>query len=353
MNGTKYMEEVGIVIIGRNEGERLRVCLRAVCGGRSATRRVVYVDSGSTDDSVMAARGAGAEVIELRPPYTAARGRNAGLARLVEIAPEAKFVQFIDGDVELAPGWIDAAKAVLSGRGDAAVVCGRLRERDPERSIYNRLCDAEWDRPIGETRACGGIAMMRIEAVRKQGGFREDLISGEEPELCLRLHRDGWKVLSIADEMGWHDAAMERFGQWWRRTVRAGHGFAQGAWLQGGGRERYCVRPLVSVGLWGAAIPAMALIGAPMTKGLSLLLLAAYPVQWARVAAKERSRGHSWRDARLTASFMLLGKLAQVQGVLQFAMSIARRKTPSLIEYKGTGGGRNHPAAGIMAGETR
>jgi GT2 family glycosyltransferase len=325
------MGEVGIVIIGRNEGERLRVCLRAVMGRGMS---VVYVDSGSTDGSVQAAREMGATAVELSPPYTAARGRNAGLKRLLELEPGTELVQFIDGDVELAPGWLDVAAKTLRERREAAAVCGRLRERFPERSVYNRLCDAEWDRPVGETRACGGIAMMRISAVRQVGGFREDLISGEEPELCLRLRRAQWKIIRLADEMGWHDAAMERFGQWWRRSVRAGHGIAQGVWLHGRGEERFCRRELASVGMWGAAIPGAALAAAPLTYGASLLMMGVYPVQWARILRKERRRGRNPRDARLTATFMLLGKLAQLQGVLQFAGSVARRRAPKLIEYK-------------------
>ena len=40
---------VGLVAIGRNEGERLRACLASA---RGAAQRLVYVDSGSTDDTV-------------------------------------------------------------------------------------------------------------------------------------------------------------------------------------------------------------------------------------------------------------------------------------------------------------
>ena len=43
------MSDIGIVAIGRNEGERLRRCLNSVIG---RGLRVVYVDSNSTDDSV-------------------------------------------------------------------------------------------------------------------------------------------------------------------------------------------------------------------------------------------------------------------------------------------------------------
>ena len=47
------MKTVGVVAIGRNEGARLRRCLTSLAG---QCDRIIYVDSGSTDDSVAFAR---------------------------------------------------------------------------------------------------------------------------------------------------------------------------------------------------------------------------------------------------------------------------------------------------------
>src|SRR5207248_7579001 len=127
--------------------------------------------------------------------------------------------------------WLERAEQELKVRPEVAVVCGRRRERFPEGSVYNRLCDMEWDTPVGEAESCGGDAMMRVKAVRATGGYRAALIAGEEPELCLRLREAGWKVLRLDAEMTLHDAAMTRFGQWWKRAVRAGHAFAEVSWL--------------------------------------------------------------------------------------------------------------------------
>ena len=95
--------QFGIVVIGRNEGERLKRCLQSL--PKSAP--VVYVDSGSTDGSDLWAREFGAELVRLDPatPFTAARARNAGFRRLTEITPHTSFVQFVDGDCELAGDW--------------------------------------------------------------------------------------------------------------------------------------------------------------------------------------------------------------------------------------------------------
>ena len=191
--------KVGIVAIGRNEGERLRACLQSVIP-RAAL--VVYVDSGSTDGSTVMARGSGGEVVELdmRIPFTAARARNEGFKRLRQLAPDLPYVHFVDGDCEVVGVWIETAAAFLDAHHDVAVVCGRRRERYPTQSIYNHLCNIEWDTPVGETSACGGDALMRVEAFEQVGGYRGDLIAGEEPELCVRLRAvRGMGRLTVAD----------------------------------------------------------------------------------------------------------------------------------------------------------
>src|SRR5581483_96770 len=169
---------VGVVAIGRNEGQRLRVCLA------SALRdcpHVVYVDSGSTDGSVKLARDMGAQVVELdlSTPFTAARARNAGFEKLMSIAPDVDYVQFVDGDCEIVDGWINRALDTFSREPNASVVCGRRRERFPNASIYNTLCDIEWNTAIGKARACGGDALIRVKAFQDVNGYNPSVIAGE------------------------------------------------------------------------------------------------------------------------------------------------------------------------------
>ncbi len=71
------LPDVGVVVIGRNEGERLVRSLESVVGKAAA---VVYVDSASSDQSVANARRIGADVVELdrSEPFTAARAECRG-----------------------------------------------------------------------------------------------------------------------------------------------------------------------------------------------------------------------------------------------------------------------------------
>ena len=320
---------VGVVVIGRNEGERLRRCIQSM----PATAPVVYVDSGSSDDSVNMVRGMGKNVVELdmRTPFTAARARNAGFKRLQELVPGLDYVQFVDGDCELAGGWMDKAAAFLANNEGVAVICGRLRETRPELSVYNRLCDIEWDAPAGEAKSCGGIAMMHAKAFAQVDGFREDLIAGEESELCIRLRSRGWRIWRAADDMGLHDAAMTRFGQWWKRSVRTGYSFAQGANLHGASPERHRLRESRSAWMWGLCIPLFTFVLALVWGPWALLTLTIYPLQIVRLAMRgARASGDNWSRA----GFLVLGKFPEMLGQVKFLTHHFLGRQARLIEHK-------------------
>lgn len=316
------LADIGAVIIGRNEGARLVACLASF---PVTVRPLVYVDSGSTDGSVAAARAAGAEVValDMDQPFTAARARNAGFDRLMVLGG-AEYVQFVDGDCVVQPGWLPTAAAFLRANPDAGVVCGRRREMRPEASVWNRLCDAEWDTPIGPAKFCGGDALMRVAAVTAVGGYDPTLIAGEEPELCVRLRAAGWKVWRIDQEMTLHDAAMTKVGQWWKRTRRGGHAFAEGAAMHGAPPERHWVEETRRAVLWGAVLPLLVIVGT-LFSPWTLLLLLLYPFQMLRLGR---------RYGRERGVFIVLAKLPEALGVLQYWGNRLRRRKAGLIEYK-------------------
>ena len=325
--------QIGIVVIGRNEGQRLHQCLLSVI---KEVNNVVYVDSGSTDGSIKMAKSLGVEVVELdlSIPFTAARARNEGVARLLQINPQIEFIQFVDGDCEVAPHWLKKAHAVISEQLEVAVVCGRRRERSPQQSVYNLLCDLEWDTPIGEAKECGGDSMMRVSAFERVKGFNPSLIAGEEPELCLRLRQQGWKILRLDAEMTLHDAQITRFSQWWRRSLRSGYAYAEGFWLHGNTPERYCFKETKSIWLWGLVIPCLALGLSWFSHGWSLLLLLAYPLLIWKIYRYFQTRGWTSKNAWLYSISCIVIKFPQLQGQIQFIVGKLLRRQNKLIEYK-------------------
>ncbi len=322
--------QVGFVAIGRNEGERLVACLASLKAQGEGP--IIYVDSGSTDGSVEAAQRLGATVIDLdmTAPFTAARARNEGLKHLLaHDAPE--YVQFIDGDCTLADGWLETARAFLDANADIAAVCGRRREKKPDASLYNRLCDIEWATPIGEADACGGDVLMRAAAVAAAGGYRNDLVAGEEPELCLRLREAGWRIWRLDAEMTLHDAAIFRLSQWWKRVMRGGHAYAEVTTLHAASSKRIWRREMWRALAWSALAPVAVVAGAIVHPGFYFLLFA-YPAQIVRLWLRERSR--LGKDAPAFAVLSVVAKFAEAQGVATYFLRRASGKRSQLIEYK-------------------
>jgi glycosyltransferase involved in cell wall biosynthesis len=331
LNEGSRLLDVALVVIGRNEGDRLKRCLESAI---PQVNDVVYVDSGSTDGSIALAAQFGARVLalDLTLPFTAARARNAGAALAVEGKQHVRYIQFVDGDCELVSGWLAEAREFLESHPEVFAVCGRRRERFPERSMYNRLCDLEWDTPVGQARAFGGDVMIRAAAFNDVGGYRSDLIAGEDPELAIRLRQAGGQVWRVDTDMTLHDAAMIRFSQWWRRSVRAGYAYALGASIHGAPPERHWVRESRRSWIWGFFIPALGVLSALAgCFKFSIAVSIIFVLQWLRLFINGRGN----RRLRISsATFLIIGKFAEFTGQVRFLSHRIMRRKSQLIEYK-------------------
>ena len=327
--------KIAAVVIGRNEGARLTESLQSVA---AAGLDGVYVDSGSTDDSLAVASGLGVPAIALDPsrPFSAARGRNAGVDEVRRRWPDAEFVQFLDGDCILDPAFPDAAVAHFNGDSRCAIVTGHLSERYPETSVYNRLCAIEWRSPAGpieNMNALGGIMAARISALVDVGGFNEQAIAGEEPDLGVRLGLAGYSIFKVDRPMATHDAQILRFGQWWKRSVRAGHALAHRYARHGRSRFRDGEREIRSVLFWGLVLPLTIVVLLAPTRGLSLILLGGYAALGWRVYRYYVRTGVSKEDARVAARFIVYGKFAEFLGILRYSLNRLRGRF-QIIEYR-------------------
>ena len=173
------------------------------------------------------------------------------------------------------------------------------------------------------------VRAVALEAVR---GFRDDLIAGEEPELCVRLRTKGWRIWRLDAEMALHDADMTRFSQWWRRATRAGYAFAQGAHLHGARPERHWVWEARRAWLWGVGLPLGCL-------ACGALL---WPWGWPRVAdlsGAAAATGRAQRRIALAeratlALFQVLARFPEGLGQIAFLRDRLLGRTARIIEYK-------------------
>ena len=173
--------------------------------------------------------------------------------------------------------------------------------------------------------------MMRTAALNRAGGYRDELIAGEEPEFSVRLRAAGWLIWRIDEEMTLHDAAITQFEQWWRRHVRSGYAFANGAHLHGSPPERLWVWESRRAILWGLIIPLIC-VSLALAFGLpGLLAFSIYPLQLGRRIFRIPG---TWRVRVQLAFFELLSRFPESIGQLKFIRDSFQQAPSRIIEYK-------------------
>ncbi len=321
------MSKVAAVVIGRNEGVRLERCLTSLAG---QVDQIVYVDSGSSDDSVSFARGMGVDVVELDTsvPFTAARARNEGFAAVTD----ADYVQFVDGDCGVVEFWIEKAAEELDGLSDVGIITGWRSEIEPEATVYNAMVEVEWHRPAGDIAACGGDMMVRASVFRDLGGFNPQVIASEDDEFCLRVGKAGHRVLRLPEQMTRHDADMTTFGEWWKRTIRNGHGFAE----VGRMHPPHFKRERQRVWIYGGVLPLLFLLSLLIGYGAgAVIVLLVYVYNWWRTAGGLIASEDlpPWQ-ARHHALFLTLSKIPNMIGMLTYHRRRMSGADATIIEYK-------------------
>jgi glycosyltransferase involved in cell wall biosynthesis len=334
---------ISVVVIGRNEGQRLARCLESIrqMRGFDEDIEVIYVDSASQDDSPALAASYGAEVIVLhaeRP--TAALGRNAGWR-----VARAEFVLFLDGDTILHPDFVKAAREPMLQDASIVAVWGHRREIHPETSLFNRILDLDWVYAPGFTEFCGGDVLMRRSALEEAGGYDGELIAGEEPELCRRMRANGHRVLHIDHPMTGHDMHMTRWNQYWKRAVRAGHAFAEisrrfrdsddPSWDSD--RKRNLVRGVFWMASFAivVAVSAIWLTILPIALWVALLLVLSLRSAW-----KARWKSKNALTLLLYGVHSHLQQVPICIGQLRYAVDQMRGNRRALIEYKEVSGAK-------------
>lgn len=333
------MSRIGIITIGRNEGERLIRCLQSLTAQMSSENPIVYVDSGSTDRSCEVAREKGIDVVnlDLSIPFTAARARNAGFDRLRQTHPEIEYVQFIDGDCEVIEGWVEVATQALDQNPEVVAVCGWRRERYPEQSFYNRICDVEWrSGAIGSIGSFGGDVMIRAQALIAVGGYNDRVIAAEDDELSVRLRQTQGQILRIDHNSTLHDANIHHLGQWWIRAKRCGYAYALVHHLHGKPPEQKFRRELIRTWLWGFWVPFVLLALAFPTHGWSFIGFLRYPVTALRVMQSTHQRGFPWAHSMAWGISCAVSSVPEVFGAIKFYLDRRLNQQAVIIEYKGS-----------------
>lgn len=327
---TSQQQAIAAVVIGRNEGPRLAECLRSV---QASVEFVVYADSGSKDGSPETAESLGARCVRITTgPFTAARGRHEGMELVLRERPDTEFILFIDGDCILQPGFVAAAATHLRAHPMTTAVAGRVREQGT--GFWSRVVDIEWDVPHGPSTFVGGISLMRARAVQEVGGWPIDVIAGEEPDLCLRMADKGYGCHILPMDMALHDARMTRFGQYWRRSLRAGHAYAEVAWRQRNGLRGDRTRAIASMVLYAAVLPMMIGLALWLFWPAAIVFALAYVRVVLSMTLRLRRTGRSTGLSLSYALLTVVGKCAGLLGVARFVFGLVTGRRSRIIESR-------------------
>lgn len=341
---------VSVVVIGRNEGERLVRCLHSVERAHwgDIEHELIYVDSRSTDGSPARAHALGARVLVLDDTSPcAAKARNLGWRASV-----GTHLLFLDGDTELHLDFVPRALATLTEPGLCAV-WGHRRESRPQQSIYTRVLDLDWIYPTGRTLYFGGDVLVRRAALDEVKGFDPTLNAGEEPELCARLRAAGWKIEHIDAPMTLHDLAVNSFRAYWLRAYRSGIAYAEVAQrmrVRGDELWQHESRRDFHHGLLFTASPLLLLGTAWVMPMAALILLALAAIYLLRTMFRCAWKAPGqWRLCAQYAVHAHFQKIPALFGQLKWRQAARQQCDIALIDYKQeTGSSARHRLKALL-----
>ncbi len=321
------MNDISIIVIGLNEEKNLKQCLESVTAASlsdEVNTEVVYVDSGSTDNSIAIAKSfPKVKVIMLDDPQpSAAKGRNLGAS-----VTKAEYIQFIDGDSVLDKDWLTKALARLKADNSIAVVFGAIEEVGNKNNIYAKVCHFDWYTPAGDYRLCGGNAMWRRDVFMQSGGFDSMLIAGEEPDLCYKVRQNGHRIVCIDAPMVKHDLDMNSFKQYWLRSVRSGYAYSVIAMRFINKKEKLWLKEMLRNFLDPIVWFAIILIGFVVGWLPSLLLLLAFvSYRTSRVVKNVRPRAENAGEALLYGLHTQFSRIPLSVGQLRGLVDVFSKK---------------------------
>lgn len=242
-----------------------------------------------------------------------AAARNAGLDLV-----RTPLVAFVDADVTLHPGWLDALLphfvdprvALVAPRVASTPGAGLLPRYEADHSPLDLGTEPARVRAGSRVSYVPSAAIVcRADALREVGGFDAGLRVGEDVDLCWRLDAAGWRC-RYEPAVTVEHAPRSTWGGWWRQRVTYGSSAAPLA-------ERHpgALAPLRMSG-WSLAAWLLAtvgplrlgrlrlgpLAGSAVGLGTAAALVRKLPDVPARVAFGLAARGNAAAGAQIAAA---------------------------------------------------
>jgi GT2 family glycosyltransferase len=309
-----------VIVTGRNVQNTLRACLSSIRNLEFSDRlHVIYVDGGSTDQSVQIAREFDNVEILTEQSGTPAGGRNAGLAKA-----RGEICAFTDADCRVSSQWLERARTRLQ---DPAIggVGGPLLPVTLG-SLESRLVYYGYSSPLGsagsiqaavyenvrDARSLSlGNAIFKRDLLMQLGGFDTSLRFCEDYDLGARIRAAGQRTV--------YDPAVVVFHEY-DKTI---HSFMERLFTYGRGRSDAMRRKNTTIflpsvlGTLGVCLfvvllllTAIGWVAVPIPIGIVLLYLTCIAIQSFAIALRHRD------------PMLLLAAVALVLGHASYALGM-------------------------------
>jgi glycosyltransferase involved in cell wall biosynthesis len=195
---------VSVVVPTRNRAAYLEVTLDSLSRQRSETPyELLVVDDGATDATPDVAERFGVRLVRHPERRTLNAARNTGLHEA-----RADLIAFVDDDVLVPPGWLDALAKGAARHPEAEAFGGPIRARfeghaprgcgreDPPITTLD-LGDEDVEAPM----VWGANFAVRRSAVERIGEFDVSFgrLHGDEEDWMLRLRAAGGRIVYLAE----------------------------------------------------------------------------------------------------------------------------------------------------------
>lgn len=177
---------LSVVVVGLNEAERIGQCIDSIKAavGDIPDTEIVYVDSGSLDDTVSIALSKGVRVFQLGKTQlpSPAAGRYVG-----SVVTRGRFIMFVDGDTQIAPGWSESAIELMKHDTSVVMFSGTFRaSHGSQKGSLARVGDLGVIKPVYRTSGSNAPILSR-DALEAVGNWNPFVRCREEEDLAIRL----------------------------------------------------------------------------------------------------------------------------------------------------------------------
>jgi glycosyltransferase involved in cell wall biosynthesis len=188
------IENVTVVIIGKNEALHLRRTFASVC---KVAKNIIFVDSDSIDNSIDIAKEFNIPVIlKVKASYgTAALSRSIGAT-----FAKTEYIQFLDGDETIEESWLPKAIPFLEKNHEIGGVHGFKKVfKENDKDFYILSDGKDWEPDYLQ-----GAFLIKRAVYEASGGMETRIFGEEERDLYLRVKSKGFKLMHKNELMASH-----------------------------------------------------------------------------------------------------------------------------------------------------